>query len=113
MDTIHDVGEQEVGLQFQGSASGLRRRAPPADVDDTNEKISEGESDSERDSGGLYGHFGPAPLRRRPPLPIKTTLAAFTLLLIGIVFGITFLVVYYRHDMSTALPFLAISAIGK
>lgn len=46
------------------------------------------------------------------PFPRLTGLMAFCLLLIGVVFGITALVIGLRDSFSQALPFLIIGALG-
>lgn len=57
-----------------------------------------------------------APYRRpiHRPLPLRTTLTALFLLLIGVVFGICGLVFFFKYGFSDdrTIPFLVIAAIG-
>jgi hypothetical protein len=53
----------------------------------------------------------PLKSKRQPP-PLKSTLEALGLTLVGIVFLIAALVVFFRKGLYDALPFFIMSAIG-
>jgi hypothetical protein len=59
------------------------------------------------------GRVGPPPFLHPRRLPVRTTIAAISLLVIGIVFSFSGLVVFLKSTLNDALPFLIIGVIGQ
>ena len=65
------------------------------------------------DGAARLGRLGPPPFLHPRRLPVRTTIAAVSLLVIGVVFTISGLVVFLKSTLNDALPFLIIGVIGK
>ena len=101
---MSSVSAAEVELDLRQRKSKSSNIASAASVCESDETIA-------RES--IFGRNGPPPFLSRRPLPVRTTIAAISLLIIGVVFIISALVVFYRHGTQESIPFWCIGAIGN